>query len=90
MESKSLTNYEQTNYLDVDLSALLPGNYLIRVSLLFDASNSAYKHKPVTLGYYGSGGFSVKPQEDVDDADFLCQTLLSRAKQEKEEGVTCP
>jgi hypothetical protein len=34
---------EQTNYLDVDLSELLPGNYIIRISLLFDAASNQNK-----------------------------------------------
>lgn len=77
---------EQTNYLDVDLSGLFPGNYIIRISVLFDAASSHNKHKPITVGYYSPGVFAVKPEEGVDDCDFLGRTMLSRAKQMVKEN----
>lgn len=60
VSSLSLENKEKTNYLSLNLKGLLPGKYLARVSLLFDASLSPIKTKTATLGYYGYGGFAVK------------------------------
>jgi hypothetical protein len=63
------------NYMSVDLSALPPGNYVARIILSNDVSPTE-----LTLGYYGSGDFSVKFLDGVDDDEFVSKTLLSRAR----------
>lgn len=78
--SKSLVNLEMSNYLTLDLGELLPGNYVISISLIFDNA-SQFKTIPATIGYYGSGGFAMKRVKNIDDKEFICKTLLNRARQ---------
>lgn len=79
ISSKSLVNFERSNYLSLDLGELLPGNYIISVSLII-GNDSHVKTLPATIGYYGSGVFAIKRENAIDDKEFLCKTLLNRAR----------